>query len=131
MYVHCTQGEPQSHKDWLVTPQGVEQGVMQYCAGVANHPMIVFQAQMGRGWERDTQPAGHKPTGVNGYGAGDKQAWGAVMECVSGAGLTITQWVTMYREVVIAVEEQHIWRQTQHSVREAMQADAQGVTMGN
>ena len=67
-----------------MTLHDVDQGVVRYREGVAHHPMIVFQAKFGRGWDKDTQPVGHKPTGVNAWGLGDKQTWGAVMECVSG-----------------------------------------------
>ena len=106
-------------------------GAFNTVKGVADHPMIIFEVRVGRGWERDTQPVGHKPTGVTAWGPGDKQAWGAVMECVSGAGLTIHQWVTLYREVVAAVEEQRVQRQSQHSLREAMQAESKGDQVGN
>ena len=131
LYVHNTGREQREHKDWVVTTKGTDRGSLQYREGVADHPMIIFEVRVGRGWERDTQPVGHKPTGVTAWGQGDKQAWGAVMECVSGAGLTIHQWVTLYREVVAAVEEQRLQRQSQHSLREAMQAESKGDQVDN
>ena len=75
--MHCTHRELQSHKDWLVTSQDIDQGAVRYREVVADHPMIVFQAKIGSGWDRDTQLVGHQLTRVNAWGAGDKQPWGA------------------------------------------------------
>ena len=68
--------------------------------------MVHFQVYIGRKWDSDEAPVGNKPTAVGSWGQREKNAWGAIMECMSGAALNTMQWVVVYMEVVAAVEAQ-------------------------
>ena len=66
MEEHTTGKENESHKDWVITSKKVAPGGVWYSEGVADHPLVQIQVNMGREWESDTAPVGHKPMGVRG-----------------------------------------------------------------
>ena len=126
MHEHTTGHEGESHKAWVITSKGVAAGGVHYKEGVADHPMVQIHVPMGCAWDSDTEPVGHKPTGVRGWGQREKQAWGAVMECVSDAALNTAQWVAMYREVLAAVEAHCTASAPAHSMGSTMPGDRWG-----